>query len=289
MRPAILGLCLLGALAAAGPAGAWGDLGHEVSALIAYDHLTPAARTRVDALLAADRDTLTGSGFADRATWADRYQDRNSDTAAWHFSSIELDNPKLADACFGFKKLASGQAASAGPSQDCTVDKIDQFTAELRDPATPGPERILALKYLVHFTADLTQPLHASDDHDRGGACIGIEPPAGHATNLHAYWDTGVLEAFGTDAPAIAARLERDITPAKARAWSAGEPSDWAMDTYAVARRVAYQIPSLPNCEDHATIALSPAYRAEAQRATAVQLEKAGIRIAAELNQALGR
>jgi hypothetical protein len=288
MRPAILGLCVCSALGVAGPAGAWGDLGHEVAALIAYDHLTPKARARVDALLAADRDTLTGSGFADRATWADRHQAYDRARAPWHFSAVELDSPRLADACFGFRKLAAGQAASNGPPRDCVVDKIDQFAAELRDPATPEPERILALKYLVHFVGDLEQPLHASDDHDRGGDCIGLVPPRGHATNLHDYWDEGVVEALGGDARSIAARLERDITPAKVTAWSAGAPRDWAMDSYDVARSVAYQIPSLPDCEAHATITLSRTYEARAQSATAVQLEKAGIRIAAELNAALG-
>jgi hypothetical protein len=288
MRPVILGLCVWSAVGVAGPASAWGDLGHEVAALIAYDHLTPKARTRVDALLAADKDTLTGSGFADRAVWADRYRAYNRATAPWHVIALDLDSPSLPAACAGPKKLASGQAASAGPSQDCVVDKIDQFAAELRDPATPEPERILALKYLIHFTGDLEQPLHASDDHDRNGECIGLVPPAHHATNLHAYWDEGAVEALGGDARAIAARLKRDITPAKVKAWSAGTPGDWAMDSYGVARDVAYQIPSLPDCEAHATITLSRAYQAHAQSATAVQLEKAGVRIAAELNASLG-
>ena len=33
------------------PAAAWGSIGHQVTALIAYDHLTPAARKQVDTLL----------------------------------------------------------------------------------------------------------------------------------------------------------------------------------------------------------------------------------------------
>jgi nuclease S1 len=49
------------------------------------------------------------------------------------------------------------------------VDKIDQFAAELANPATADPERLLALKFLLHFVGDLHQPLHAADDHDAGG------------------------------------------------------------------------------------------------------------------------
>ena len=49
------------------------------------------------------------------------------------------------------------------------VDKIDQFTGELADPATGAAEQLLALKFLLHFVGDLHQPLHAADDHDAGG------------------------------------------------------------------------------------------------------------------------
>jgi hypothetical protein len=38
-----------------------------------------------------------------------------------------------------------------------------------RDPATGAEEQILARKFLRHFVGDIHQPLHASDDHDRGG------------------------------------------------------------------------------------------------------------------------
>jgi hypothetical protein len=60
------------AIALAGPALAWGDLGHQVTALIAYQHLNAKARTALDALLASDADTLTPPDFASRTTWADR-------------------------------------------------------------------------------------------------------------------------------------------------------------------------------------------------------------------------
>ena len=267
---------------------AWGDLGHEVTALIAYDHLTPKAKVRVDALLAADKDALTAPDFADRATWADKYRQSHRETASWHFVDIELDRPDLTAACFGFPKLAPGQPASAGPAQDCVVNKIEEFAAELHDPATPEAEKLLALKFLIHFVGDLQQPLHASDHHDRGGNCIGLVPPVGPSTNLHAYWDTAVVEALGSDAPDIAARLNRDITPAKAKAWSVGGPRQWALESFGVARRVAYQLPSEPTCDQHGSLALSKEYETQAQQTAGIQLEKAGIRIATELNRALG-
>ncbi len=276
-------------LAVAGPAAAWGDLGHEVTALIAYRHLTPAARAKVDALLASDADTLTAPDFASRTTWADKYRNSHRETAAWHFVDIEIDHPDLSAACFGFPALAAGQPVSAGPAKDCVVDKIEQFERELASPATPQAERILALKFLMHFVGDLHQPLHASDHDDRGGNCIGLSPsPDGHSTNLHAYWDTGVVEALGGSARAIAASLNAQIKPAQAKAWSSGDPRAWAMESFQLSAKDTYALPSRPTCSDHGSVTLSAAYQTMATRDAAAQLKKAGVRIAVLLNRALG-
>jgi hypothetical protein len=275
-------------LTVASPAAAWGDLGHEVTALIAYHHLTPAAKSKVDALLASDPDTLTAPDFASRATWADKFRNGHRETAPWHFVDIEIDRPDLKSACFGFPPLAAGQPASQGPSQDCVVDKIEEFAAELQNPPTSAPERLLALKFLMHFVGDLHQPLHASDHADRGGNCIGLAPsPDGHAKNLHAYWDTGVVEPLGASAQDIAAKLDGAITPAQAKAWTRGDARSWAMESFQIARRDTYMLPAQPTCNDHASVALSDAYQTMARRDAASQLEKAGIRMAFLLNQAL--
>ena len=275
-------------LAAAGPSAAWGDLGHKVTALVAYRHLTPKARAKLDALLANDADTLTAPDFASRATWADKYRNSHRETAAWHFVDIEIDHPDLSAACFDFPGLA-GRPASQGPAQDCVVNKINEFAAELRSPATAPAERLLALKFLIHFVGDLHQPLHASDHDDKGGNCIALSPsPDGYASNLHAYWDTGAVEALGGSADQIAAKLDGDITPAEVKTWSAGGPRTWAMESFQLAKTDAYALPSRPTCNDHASVALSGAYQAKAQQDAALQLEKAGVRMAGVLNQALG-
>jgi hypothetical protein len=289
MRPFFPLMAATLVLAVAGPAAAWGDLGHEVTGLIAYGRLTPKARVKVDALLAADADSLTAPDFASRTTWADKYRNSHRETAAWHFVDIEVDRPDLASACFGFPALGGGQLASAGPPQDCIVDKIEEFELELSNPATPQAERILALKFLMHFIGDLHQPLHAADHDDRGGNCIGLSPsPDGRDTNLHAYWDTGAVEALGGSPSAIAASLGARITPAQARAWSSGNPRAWATESFQLATKDAYALPSRPTCNDHGAVALSAAYQAEARKDAALQLEKAGVRMAVMLNRALG-
>lgn len=282
-------LTAVGALfAGAGPCFAWGDLGHQVTALIAYRHLTVAARTRLDTWLAADSDSLTAPDFASRASWADRYRNTHRETSAWHFVDVEIDHPDLNAACFGFPALQRGQAASAGPAQDCVVNKITEFEAELRDPATSSVERLLALKFLIHFIGDLHQPLHASDHEDRGGNCIGLAPsPDGHDTNLHAYWDVGAVEALGDSASTIAAELDARITPGEFRAWSQDDVKAWAMESFELGRKDVYSLASRPACNDPGAVALTPEYESVAAKDAALQLEKAAVRMATVLNRAL--
>ena len=269
-------------------AHAWGDLGHEVTALIAYRHLVPTARAALDDLLASDTDTLTAGDFASRTTWADKYRNAHRETAAWHFVDIEIDQPDLKDACFGFPALSPKQWASEGPAQDCVVNKIAEFSAELKSPSTPPAERLLALKFLIHFVADLHQPLHAADHHDRGGNCVALSPPQGAQNNLHAYWDVTVVNALGQSAAQIADQLDAHLSAGDIKDWTAGSPQSWAMDTFEIGRRDAYALPSTPTCQSGGSVALTPAYRAQAEKDAATQLGKAAVRLAAVLNQALG-
>ena len=135
------------------PARAWGYEGHEIIAAIARTYLNPAIRQKVDALLAEDADALTAPDMVSRATWADTYRNSHKETAGWHFVDVELDHPDLKGACFGQPALG-GTPASQGPAEDCVVDKVRQFSSELADPATSQPERILALKFVLHFVGD---------------------------------------------------------------------------------------------------------------------------------------
>jgi S1/P1 Nuclease len=134
------------------PAFAWGDEGHGVVAVIAEHYLDATVRAKIATLLATDTDTLTAHDIASEATWADKYRDSDRDTTKiryggtreWHFVDIELAQSDLASACFGHPTLPTGPPASEGPRQACVVDKIEQFAAELRNPAVTAPERAVS-------------------------------------------------------------------------------------------------------------------------------------------------
>lgn len=274
------------------PALAWGDEGHEIVALIADSLLRPEIRRQVHAMLALDEDPLTEHDIAEEATWADHLRNADADgarrrTRQWHFVDIEIQNPSLDEACFGHPKLPPGTPASLGPAQACVVDKIDQFAAELADPATPPDERLAALKFLLHLVADVHQPLHAADDNDRGGNDDRVSAPGFRAGNLHHFWDTEFVRALGDDPKQIASALRGAISPAQMQRWSAGTPSDWARESHTIAARDAYGL--LPVPSRRGTYALSETYVQTALRDCREQLPKAGVRLALLLNRTLAR
>ena len=280
-------LCALLTAAAPSAALAWGREGHAVVAQIARGYLTPKAAAAVDALLAADTDGLTTSDLGARASWADAWRKDHRETTEWHFVDVELDHPDLAAACFGFP--ASVSPASAGPEKDCVVGRLDAFEAELANPATDPAERLLAFKFVLHFVGDLHQPLHAADNQDRGGNCVPLALGGPRTVNLHSYWDTVAVEAIEPDAYKLAAKLSAQITPADRAAWEQGDAKAWAMESFAIAQSTVYTIGSTPGCaSDTAPLLLPAGYDQPAQAAIALQLKKAGIRLALELNRALG-
>ena len=251
-------------------ARAWGDEGHQIIGLIAEHYLDPAVGSKVAALLAGDSTALTPStGIADETTWADRFRDSHRETSRWHYIDIELDRPDINAACH---------------RQECIVDEIEQFRRELRSPVTPTDERRRALQFLLHFVGDIHQPLHAADNHDRGGNDLHVRTAHQPEGSLHHYWDTVFVEALGTQSHEVAARLIDGIRRSQRRRWSSGTPAQWAAESFNIARMYVYgRLPS----NGHGVLLLDDAYEADARRIVAEQLQRAGVRLAEVLNQAL--
>src|SRR5581483_10328007 len=140
----------------------------------------------------------------------------------------------------GEPPLPSGALASQGPAADCVVDKIDEFVVELKSPATSAPERLMALQFVLHFVGDVHQPLHASDDHDQGGNLKIVMAPGLASNSLHHDWDTTFVARLGPNETVIAQRLIAAITSAQRTKWQAGSATDWARESFTVARNHAY-------------------------------------------------
>lgn len=307
---AVIGIAIGAMLPPGRTALAWGLEGHRVIAIVA-DHLLQqndaAAHARLAALLATDKgNKLTRNDIASEATWADVLREKSEEardaTSAWHSTRLNRDKPDLATACFGHKPLPEGYPASHGPRENCSVDKIVQFEAELKNPETTPFERLAAVQFLVNLVGDLHDPLHAIDAGDQGGNCTALQIAGKPPVRLATYWETTLVsEVVGPDAAKGAARLLVGIAPSDARAWGEGDPAAWARETYEVAKTVAYgfgtepasskvSLPAgkgEPACQSANGYNVGPDYETKAVAAVKAQLEKAGVRLARVLHDGL--
>ena len=287
MRSVLATAMLCGiALTAPQQARAWGDEAHEIVALIADHYLTPAVHEEVAALLATDTDKLTRHDIASEATWADRYRDsdfkttkkRYSQTYWWHY--VYTGQP-----CTGRSDAPRGMNASMGPAKDCVVTKINQFTDELAAPSTTPQERLIALKFLLNLVADVNDPLHDSDN--QGAASMKVTADGFKPGTLMQYWESEFVARNGTDAHAVANQWIAVITDTDSRAWQAGMPENWSQQGYELARDHAYG--RLPKPDAEGVYHLDATYVDDANAVVALQLHKAGLRLAKILNKALAK
>jgi hypothetical protein len=148
---------------------------------------------------------------------------------------------------------------------------------------------VVALKFLLHFVGDMHRPLHASDHDDKGGNGVKVMVDGfGHKSrdNLHGFWDTQFVDALGRPPTALAKQLLAQITPEQEAEWKLGMPDDWANESFSIAEADVYGDPPLSkDAPQH----LDAAYVARAEKDVALQLSRAGVRLATVLNRTLDR
>ena len=237
---------------------AWGRQGHIVIASVAQRALTPAAKRRVEALLALE----PGATLASIANWADTQRDR--DTGRWHY----LNLPRDADCQY--------VAARDCPDGQCVLGAI-QAQADRLGSTAPDLDRLEALKYLVHFVGDVHQPLHVGYADDKGGNIYQVQA-FGKGSNLHALWDTGLLRAIEPDAEVLTGQLLIGITAARVAA-EPFAPAAWARESCAVVAQAGFYPP---------THRLPDDYLQTYEPVVRQRLQAAGLRLAATLNRVLG-
>jgi hypothetical protein len=245
-----------------------GYAGHRIIAEIAEQFLKPETSRKVRYLLAIENVTT----LAEVSAWADQIRVQRPETTSWHYVNIPV-HPAAGE--------PSGYEAHRDcRSNDCVVAKIEQFERVLADQQDSERHRVEALKYLVHFIADVHQPLHVSNDHDRGGNDVPVTF-MGLTTNLHSVWDTGIIEhSIQGDERGYAMRLSQNIRERELSQWSQGDPIAWANESHHVASSIIY------GEMQHAGV-LPDTYEALALPIVDAQLERAGVRLAKVLNECL--
>lgn len=217
-------------IATGGNAWAWGQNGHRVIGQIAQNHLSSQAAAQV-------RSLLPESSLAEVSTWADEMRSNPSDMWQgmhhWHY--INLNKP------------ADFSPAAYRINADTPHKEINDIYAAmlksiavLKSANSPAEDKAFHLKLLTHMVGDIHQPMHAGHKHDKGGNDIDVEF-FGDITNLHALWDTRLIESQNLSFSELAGFIDtqnRDfITESQS-----SSPADWVIESHQLAQEL-YQQP----------------------------------------------
>ncbi len=280
----------------------WNATGHQVVAIIAWNHLTPQARARATQLLRngppvahlRDNEPSTGTDdekakalFVATSVWADQIKGRNApnheyDHGVWHYTDY-------------FWKQVDGKAVATpefGPDKENALERLGVMQELLASNAADTTKSV-ALAWIEHLVGDVHQPLHLSarvttesPTGDKGGNDVKL---GGNPNNLHAYWD-GILDV--TDPPpqgdrsayyeAWAARLEQKLPMASfSKAELEAGADVWGKESLALAQEKLYPAEIVTGAVP------SDAYKAQSGAVGERRIALAGYRLAAVLNRLL--
>jgi hypothetical protein len=238
-------------------ARAWGKAEHRVVATLATNLITPEAHTQIVDPLGP------GVILAHIATWADEVRPSRPSTRPWHYVNIPLS--------------ATEYDARRDCGRGCVVSAIERSLQVLQNPAEDRAVREDALRWVVHFVADLHQPLHVVGD-GRGGNDVLVQF-MGRQTTLHRVWDGAVIDHAYPNAVALYKPVHAVLQTGTWHTWADGRAEEWAMETHRVAQETVYLFPDSRVIDDR--------YVEKALPVIHEQLARAAVRLAGVLNQAL--
>ncbi|MGD9781581.1 MAG: S1/P1 nuclease [Kiritimatiellia bacterium] len=287
---------LMVALAWPFAAMAWGPEGHAVVGDVATGLLTPAAKKQVKSILGDRRlGDYEVACWPDEIRGAQEYEKYYPKNGLWHF--VDFNVSERYDEDFELKLPGDGNDV---------VTQVGRWQKELAATDNPMPRRRDALKFLVHFTGDMHQPLHCAYRYgDMGGNMIPVRSFKGrhfsfgpdtemdYSASIHSVWDDSMVRELmaGRTRAAFAKHMRAGIGPEHIRNWSRGAPFNWAVDSYWKARKEAYRWANgenLPFKWSGPGMELTSGNYIDARLPLAQeQLQKAGVRLARLLNEAL--
>lgn len=237
------------------PALAWGKTGHRVIGALADQMLTTKARAGIVNILGTET-------LAEASNWPDFMRSDPSPfwqttASPWHYVTVPVGKT---------------YADVGPPSEGDALTALKQFADKVRNPKTSLADKQLALRFIVHIVGDLSQPLHVGRGDDKGGNDVRVTW-FGKPTNLHAVWDSALIDDQQLSYTEYAAFLSVRLTPLFRRQWSGDEPLAWVADSAAM-RETVYPTQDKLGYE----------YVYQQRVRMEEQLEKGGVRLAAFLN-----
>lgn len=301
-------------------ASAWDDTGHRQIADIAWNRLNHRAKGEIRAILMAgdprfrpvsDAEPDVRDAFRKLATFPDvikftkttLYEDQIDSMNRLFFVASAPDPNDSEDVrckTWHYYDVAIRDRGKHGPKESNALKALRKARTEIvRLERSGDPDRKSEcwwLAWIEHLVGDLHQPLHCCSSFallpngDAGGNLFPIKDPVtGRAGRLHAYWDGAIGRAIGAErqqglSPNVEVVSERwarscPLTRSEARNLSV---ISWIKHGAALADTVAYkgiEPDSAPSQE----------YAAKQAALCERQAVLAGFRLAALLNEELGR
>lgn len=243
-------------LAGVSSAFGWGQKGHDTTAFIAENHLTPTAKQAIEEL-------LDGKSIVYYANWLDNASNTPAYaySKTWHYKNVD-DGITFEEAPL----LESGDIVRAIRSQ---VDILN-------NPEASRDEKQLALKMVIHLLGDVHQPMHLGHASDLGGNRWHVKY-FGRDSNLHSVWDSSLPEsAHKWGYTEWQQQIDRISPEQTIVIVEGGTPESWAKETYEICRNVYASTPQDKN--------LSYDYIADWTPVIESQFLKGGLRLADVLN-----
>ena len=234
----------------------WGQKGHDVTAYIAENHLTPTSLQNITDLLDG-KSIVYWSNWLDNASHTPEY----AYTKTWHYKNID-DGVKY-------------EEAPLHPDGD-VIRAIYQQVDVLQNPESTKNQKQLALKILVHVMGDLHQPMHMGHATDLGGNRWTVNY-FGKDSNLHSVWDSSVPESahkwtYTEWNDQINRATPEEITVIL----NNGTPEKWGEETFGLCKQVYDKTPQGTK--------ISYDYVSEWTPVVEAQFLKGGLRLADVLN-----
>jgi hypothetical protein len=254
------------------PALAWGKTGHRVVAAIADTQLSGLARAHVKQILGG------AESLDEAATWPDEMRSDpapfwQKTSTPWHYVTLD------------------GILYDHAPPEGDALKALDHFREVLQDSKASLADKQLALRFVVHIVGDLHQPLHVGKCCDRGGNEVKVKW-FGKPTNLHAVWDSALVDDEQLSFTELTAKLVRHTGSAKVIAWWDINPRDWITESGQIRDSLYPTAADKPRpskdkkakAGEEALPELSYSYVYRSTPIMEERLSKAGVRLAAYLN-----
>jgi hypothetical protein len=312
-------------LAFAGAAAAWNGEGHEVVAYIAYQHLDPVTRAKVDALLAMNpcfQEWQTAAQdlpaklqpiaiFMQAANWPDMIKSDTYDCQPGHAfvsdgtggGNVPPPGPQ-ASQNIGYTDtarhkywhfidipLSTDGTATNPPEHPNALDQIQKLSAVLASGETDDIKSY-DLVWIEHLVGDVHQPLHDTSrftknhpNGDQGGNLVSLCATPGCKMQLHGYWDS--IPGPQTTLKSAINAAKKLNSKTKPTGAATTDPIVWVGEGFQLAKTAVY-IPPISDDEPGSSPAEpNKSYHNNARKVAQAQMLLAGYRLAGILDTQL--